>query len=124
MTDGPITSFVCPDCGSVYKVVRLLTPPQPHDYPVACLGCGLLLEPRDGEFLLKYFRMARPAKAGLRGAGMRGSSPQRDEDIQAVALCPDCGFVGAISSAPGDDRGELIYRCEECQLAFERRAKS
>jgi predicted RNA-binding Zn-ribbon protein involved in translation (DUF1610 family) len=67
MTDAPISSFVCPDCGSVYKVVRLKTPPEPRDYPVGCLTCGRALAPREDEFLLKYFRMERRTKAGRRG---------------------------------------------------------
>jgi predicted RNA-binding Zn-ribbon protein involved in translation (DUF1610 family) len=66
MTNAPISSFVCPDCGSVYKVVHLKTPPEPHDHPVACLSCGRALAPREDEFLLKYFRIERPINAGGR----------------------------------------------------------
>jgi predicted RNA-binding Zn-ribbon protein involved in translation (DUF1610 family) len=60
VTAAPTPSFVCPGCGSVYKVVRLKTPPEPHDRPVGCLSCGRLLTPRDDGFLLKYIRIERP----------------------------------------------------------------
>jgi predicted RNA-binding Zn-ribbon protein involved in translation (DUF1610 family) len=53
-----------------------------------------------------------------------GHSHQRRKDTVGVALCPDCGFVGIISRAAEDDCGEFVYRCEECQLALERSAKS
>jgi predicted RNA-binding Zn-ribbon protein involved in translation (DUF1610 family) len=52
--------FTCPDCGSVYKVARLKTPPEPHDHPVGCLSCGRALAPREDGFLLKYFRVEKP----------------------------------------------------------------
>jgi predicted RNA-binding Zn-ribbon protein involved in translation (DUF1610 family) len=67
MADAPISSFVCPGCGSVYKVVRLKTPPEPHDRPVGCLSCGRALTPRDEGFLLKYIRIERPTNAGRQG---------------------------------------------------------
>jgi predicted RNA-binding Zn-ribbon protein involved in translation (DUF1610 family) len=62
MTDTTISSFVCPGCGSVYKVVRLKTPPEPHDHPVGCLTCGRALASREDEFLLKYIRIERPRR--------------------------------------------------------------
>jgi predicted RNA-binding Zn-ribbon protein involved in translation (DUF1610 family) len=55
---------------------------------------------------------------------MRERSPLPAEDAIGVALCPECGYVGIISRAPEDKRCEFTYRCAECQLAFERRAKS
>jgi predicted RNA-binding Zn-ribbon protein involved in translation (DUF1610 family) len=67
MTNAPIFSFVCPTCGSVYKVVRLKTPPEPNDHPVGCLTCGRALAPRDDGFLLKYFRIESPGNSGRRG---------------------------------------------------------
>jgi predicted Zn finger-like uncharacterized protein len=66
MTDAHISSFVCPTCGSVYKVVRLKTPPEPNDHAVGCLTCGRVLPARENGFLLKYFRTERPANAGHR----------------------------------------------------------
>jgi predicted Zn finger-like uncharacterized protein len=58
-----VESFSCPHCEAVYKLVRVKTPPEPGDQPVACLHCGHVLAPRDNEFLLKYFLVGRPAGA-------------------------------------------------------------
>jgi hypothetical protein len=68
-TDAPISSFVCPGCGSVYKVGRLKTLPEPHDHPVGCLTCGRALAPREEEFLLKY--------SGLKDAESLHDTPLR-----------------------------------------------
>jgi hypothetical protein len=46
----------------MYQVIRVETPVSPDDHPVACLGCGRVLAPRDNGFLLKYFRIGRPAR--------------------------------------------------------------
>jgi hypothetical protein len=46
MTDAPISSFICPGCGSVYKLVRLKTPAEPNDHPVGCLTRAYLLKRR------------------------------------------------------------------------------
>jgi predicted Zn finger-like uncharacterized protein len=57
-----VETFACPHCRAVYKLVRVKTPPEPGDYPVACLHCGHVLAPREDEFLLKYFLVERPGK--------------------------------------------------------------
>jgi hypothetical protein len=62
ITEVPI--FVCPGCGSIYKVARLKTPPEPQDHPVGCLTCERALAPREDEFLLKYIRIERPTNDG------------------------------------------------------------
>jgi predicted RNA-binding Zn-ribbon protein involved in translation (DUF1610 family) len=103
---------VCLQSCSVEDAARTARPSS------GCLTCGRALAPRDDGFLLKYFRIARRTNAGRR------HSQKRAKDTVGVALCPDCGFVGIISRAAEDDRGEFIYRCEECQLALERSAKS
>jgi predicted RNA-binding Zn-ribbon protein involved in translation (DUF1610 family) len=73
--------FICPDCGSVYKVARLKTPPEPRDHPVACLSCGHALAPREGEFLLKYFRVERPKPRHLR-SGLSWSDAKRSMSVR------------------------------------------
>jgi predicted RNA-binding Zn-ribbon protein involved in translation (DUF1610 family) len=126
-TDAPISSFVCPGCGSVYKVGRLKTLPEPHDHPVGCLTCGRALAPREEEFLLKY--------SGLRDAESLHDTPLHTKTGGMSRHSPqqaDCGnspvsrlrFVGIISRATEDDCGEFTYRCEKCQFALERNAKS
>jgi predicted Zn finger-like uncharacterized protein len=58
-----VETFSCPHCHAVYKLVRVKTPAEPGDHPVACLHCGHALAPRHNEFLLKYFLIERPAGA-------------------------------------------------------------
>jgi len=56
------TAFECADCGAQYKVVRAEASPQPteNEKKVACLTCGAPLGgAREGQFVLKYFRVKR-----------------------------------------------------------------
>ena len=46
-------------CGAQYKVARQEAPPNQNG-EVTCLSCGAPLDPREGEFVLKYFRVKRP----------------------------------------------------------------
>jgi hypothetical protein len=48
-------------CGAEYKVVQQEAPPDRRK-EIACLSCGAPLEPREGKFVLKYFRVKRPKK--------------------------------------------------------------
>jgi hypothetical protein len=50
--------FVCRNCAAEYRVVRVEAPPSPIEL-IACLTCDAPLSPRDGVFLLKYFRVKR-----------------------------------------------------------------
>jgi hypothetical protein len=46
-------------CGAHYKVARQEAPPE-RDGEVTCLSCGAPLDAREGNFVLKYFRVKRP----------------------------------------------------------------
>jgi hypothetical protein len=46
-------------CGAQYKVARQEAPAD-RDGEVTCLTCGAPLDPREGKFVLKYFRVKRP----------------------------------------------------------------
>jgi hypothetical protein len=71
-----VETFSCPRCHAVYKLVRVKTPPEPGDHPVACLHCGDALAPRENEFLLKYFLVERPRS--IPGGEPRSAQAGRD----------------------------------------------
>jgi hypothetical protein len=58
MTDSHPPEFVCPDCGSGYKVVRVADADLPHRL-IHCRVCKHPLAAMDGEFALKYFLVRR-----------------------------------------------------------------
>ena len=60
------TEFQCPSCGAQYKVVRVEAVPA-HDQQLLCLTCDGPLHGREGEFALKYFRVADgPHRNGIK----------------------------------------------------------
>lgn len=68
MHDNP-ASFTYSQCGAHYKVVRVKAESQSFDRLLHCKVCKQQLAARDGEDILKYFLISRPARksqAGLR----------------------------------------------------------
>ena len=47
-------SFTCPECQTLYQVVKGERGPETVDHYVACRSCGALLPGRDQQFILKY----------------------------------------------------------------------
>jgi hypothetical protein len=62
MLGGPPRDFCCPDCGALYKLVRVPKSERDRlDYePILCVHCSRLLTPKDNGFFLKYFMIRRP----------------------------------------------------------------
>ena len=53
-------NFQCPTCRTEYRVVRIRKPPEPHDRRAFCVCCTRPLQPRDGDFFLKYVKVKPP----------------------------------------------------------------
>jgi hypothetical protein len=74
MTDGHPTEFVCPECGSGYKVVRVKADADLPYRLIYCRVCKHPLTAMDGEFVLKYFLVRRatdsPRKKAPQGSGV------------------------------------------------------
>jgi heavy metal efflux system protein len=62
MPGGPPIDFSCPNCGALYKVVRVLKleTNQPDYQDVHCAHCKRPLSGTDDRFLLKYFMVQKP----------------------------------------------------------------
>ena len=73
MTDNHPTEFVCPGCGSDYRVVRVEAEADLPHRLLHCRVCKHPLTAMDGEFLLKYFLVRRasdsPRKKAPQGSG-------------------------------------------------------
>jgi transcription elongation factor Elf1 len=48
---GSSSQFNCSDCGAVYEVVHVEAENVANDHELACLGCGALLQSRQGRFV-------------------------------------------------------------------------
>ena len=74
MTDNNPTEFVCPGCGSGYKVVRVEADADLPHRLIHCRVCKHSLTAMDGEFVLKYFLVRRatdsPRKKAPQGSGV------------------------------------------------------
>jgi hypothetical protein len=104
MTYNNPTEFVCPGCGSGYKVVRVEADADLPHRLLHCRVCKHPLTAMDGEFLLKYF-LVRPSEkdpAGERGlvgtkskpkGGPLGSREQRGGSF----------FISVERTLPGSD---------------------
>lgn len=55
------TTFNCPHCAALYKVVRIETPQVSVEREITCRRCGGPLQGREGRFILKYFFVDRPS---------------------------------------------------------------
>jgi transcription elongation factor Elf1 len=73
MTDSHPTEFVCPECGSGYKVVRVKADADLPYRLIYCRVCKHPLTAMEGEFVLKYFLVRRasdsPRKKAPQGSG-------------------------------------------------------
>jgi predicted Zn finger-like uncharacterized protein len=54
--------FKCPNCGTVYQIVKAEVGLETVDQQIKCHGCGALLNGRDGQFILKYFLTWKPGQ--------------------------------------------------------------
>jgi predicted Zn finger-like uncharacterized protein len=52
--------FKCPNCGTLYQVIKADAGPETVDAQVSCRTCGAALKSRDGPFVLKYFLIWNP----------------------------------------------------------------
>ena len=59
MTENHPTEFVCSDCGSGYKVVRVKADPDLPHRLIHCRVCRHPLVAKDREYVLKYFLVRR-----------------------------------------------------------------
>jgi hypothetical protein len=58
--DNP-ADFVCPGCQARYKTVRQRSAPRSNNWLLHCKVCREPLAATDGEDILKYFLISRPA---------------------------------------------------------------
>jgi predicted RNA-binding Zn-ribbon protein involved in translation (DUF1610 family) len=54
------TEFNCPQCGALYKLIRVEAPPSSDERGIMCRNCGAPLQGREGRYILKYFMVNRP----------------------------------------------------------------
>jgi len=66
MTERGPEDFICPQCKSRYKLVRVKPGPRTTNRAVLCKVCGHSLAPRDGEDVLKYFLILDQRRDRLR----------------------------------------------------------
>jgi hypothetical protein len=59
-------SFTCPNCQSLYHVIKVEAGPETNDRELSCRSCGAPLPSRDDKFVLKYFLLQRAAQARRR----------------------------------------------------------
>jgi hypothetical protein len=65
------SSFVCPNCHALYRVVRVEADPEMVEREITCRACGGPFPAREGKFLLKYFLLRK----GGRTQRWRRASP-------------------------------------------------
>jgi hypothetical protein len=70
MTDSHPSEFVCPNCGSGYKVVRVKADAD----LLHCRICKHPLTAMDGEFILKYFLVRRASDSPRKNAPRRSGA--------------------------------------------------
>ena len=65
------SSFHCPNCNALYRVVEVEAGPDTVDREITCRSCGTSFASRNGNLVLKYFlvrkaehahRLRRPAR--------------------------------------------------------------
>ena len=49
------SSFHCPTCNALYRVVEFEPGPETVDREIKCRSCGTPLDSRKGDLVLKYF---------------------------------------------------------------------
>ncbi len=61
MPKQPPASFLCPNCGAKYRLIKIEAPiAAVPDLEISCRSCGEPLQGREGDFFLKYFLVERP----------------------------------------------------------------
>jgi hypothetical protein len=58
--------FNCPQCGALYKLIRVEAPPSSDEREITCRNCGAVLQGREGPYILKYFMVNRPKQVAAR----------------------------------------------------------
>ena len=53
------SSFNCPTCNALYRLVEVEPGPETVDREIKCCSCGASLASRNGNLVLKYF-LVRP----------------------------------------------------------------
>jgi predicted Zn finger-like uncharacterized protein len=57
------SSFYCPNCNALYRVVEVEPGPETVDREIKCRSCGTPLDSRKGNLVLKYFQVRKPERA-------------------------------------------------------------
>lgn len=57
MTERIVDTYLCPNCGAHYRMVRVEADPDASAPELTCLSCGAPMQNRQGRFALKYFRV-------------------------------------------------------------------
>src|SRR5262249_21362440 len=82
-----ISDFVCPNCKSRYKLVRVRSEPGLPSRLILCRVCKEPLTPTDGECALKYFLIEAAKRNGfdlqMKPAAKHGAD--RDSDFRRIA---------------------------------------
>jgi ribosomal protein S27E len=68
-------TFACPNCKSLYQVVKDKGSPETSAREIICRVCGAPLAGREGKFVLKYFHL-REAVRKRNGAAKADFPPQ------------------------------------------------
>jgi hypothetical protein len=79
MIENHPTKFVCPGCGSDYKVVRVKADSGLPRRLIHCRVCKQPLAARDGELVLKYFLVRRAGARQQENRAARGARLDRWE---------------------------------------------
>jgi predicted Zn finger-like uncharacterized protein len=61
MAESATSSFNCPNCKALYRVVKVQPGPETVDRELTCRSCGAPLPARDGGLILKYFMLRKAA---------------------------------------------------------------
>jgi hypothetical protein len=59
-------SFTCPNCQSLYHIVKVEAGPETDSREIVCHACGGPLTGREGKFVLKYFLLRKAARTRRR----------------------------------------------------------
>ena len=70
-----VTDFMCPQCSSRYKFVRVRADPKLPSRLIRCGVCKEPLAPTDGEYVLKYFLVDKAKKQN--GVDLRMNHPPK-----------------------------------------------
>jgi hypothetical protein len=70
-----VTDFMCPQCTSRYKFVRVRADPKLPSRLIRCSVCKEPLAPTDGEYVLKYFLVDKAKKQN--GVDLRMNHPPK-----------------------------------------------